>query len=404
MSRKGQHLAAGAGVLAALAAVWLWLYSGPPVGLRLGTPGTHDFVQYWAAARLLGAGRNPYRGSEMQDFQAAMGRTPGAAEALWTPPWTLLLLAPFLALDFPQAALAWLAFNGLLLAALAAFGPAALGVRLSPVVALVACAACEPAVETLIYGQVGLWLAAWVVLFFAAARAGRHVAAGLCLVPLLVKPHLFLLCAVPGLVWLGRRRERWVAVAAFAAGALGVVVASQIVWPHSLEYWWSGLGHDQGARAGVAAESLRQPTLAVWVRLALLELTGRNSTWPAGAVVVAGLGAVALGYARREIDWPRDGPLVLCWSLLAAPYCWVPDQCLGLPAVLLIWARGLAPAAPTRARVAAGVAAAVQLGFFAAAQAKLCEVDAFVVVPPVLAGCLWAGGRPDGHTAAGAVP
>jgi hypothetical protein len=53
-------------------------------------------------------------------------------------------------------------------------------------------------------------------------------------------------------------------------------------------------------------------------------------------VVLACAWALAYYWRRRnEWDWMKDGSLLMLVSLFAAPYCWLYDQVLAIPALLL---------------------------------------------------------------------
>ena len=73
-----------------------------------------------------------------------------------------------------------------------------------------------PVAQCLVWGQLSLFLTFFFVLFLHFERRGERFAAGLAVVPLTAKPHLFFLLAIPGLLWLAQlpARER----RAFLAG------------------------------------------------------------------------------------------------------------------------------------------------------------------------------------------
>jgi hypothetical protein len=95
------------------------------------------------------------------------------------------------------------------------------------------------------------------------------------------------------------------------------------------------------------------PCLSVALRLWLSPRT------VAIAYLPAALGcAWALGYfwtRRQAWDWMKDGSLLMLVSLLTAPYSWVYDDCLAIPALL----QG---AYLTRSRILLGVLALASIG------------------------------------------
>src|SRR4051794_33614346 len=69
----------------------------------------HDFVEYWAAGRLLLEGSNPYD----PDLVHELGRQAGRSDEgilMWNPPWALPLVLPLGMLPVRVAHLAWLLF------------------------------------------------------------------------------------------------------------------------------------------------------------------------------------------------------------------------------------------------------------------------------------------------------
>lgn len=79
--------------------------------------GSNDFVEYWAAGRLLLAGENPYDPEALLAVERAVGWPKTKPLMMWNPPWTLLLVAPFALLPFKVGVLAWLLTNIVLLMA-----------------------------------------------------------------------------------------------------------------------------------------------------------------------------------------------------------------------------------------------------------------------------------------------
>ena len=54
-----------------------------------------DFVEYWAATRLLLTGNNPYGPQELFDLQRSVGWNDSIPLLMWNPPWTLSFTLPF---------------------------------------------------------------------------------------------------------------------------------------------------------------------------------------------------------------------------------------------------------------------------------------------------------------------
>src|SRR5207248_11516891 len=94
----------GAAGLAAVALLIVQLVRSPQLLAQLQM---YDFVEYWAAGRLISSGENPYDADRMHELERAAGRTePGIL--MWNPPWTLSLVLPFGLLHVRTAHLLWL--------------------------------------------------------------------------------------------------------------------------------------------------------------------------------------------------------------------------------------------------------------------------------------------------------
>lgn len=305
-------------------------------GLVLEQPGTRDFVQYWAAERALESGRNAYDGNVMFAIEDAVGQRDDETILMWNPPWTVLLLEPVVGLPFPAAALLWFLTSTLMLGGIAMLLPGALG-REPPhlVVSALAVACFYPVAQCLVWGQLSVFLTFFFVLFLHFERRGEFFAAGLALVPLTAKPHLFFLLAVPGLWWLvarttGQRR-------AFLAGAVGglavVVTIAALRWPEALGWWKASLSAAPTGPGAVAMESWKTSTLATLVRSALATGSGVAPRWPMWAIPAAGLAATVAYFGRRRpvVDWAEVAPPLMALSLTLGSYGWTYDQTLLLP-------------------------------------------------------------------------
>src|SRR5262245_42048567 len=69
-----------------------------------------DFVEYWAAGRLLAGGENPYDPVKVEELEKEAGRTEKPI-LMWNPPWALPFVLPLGWLPVRPAHLAWLAFH-----------------------------------------------------------------------------------------------------------------------------------------------------------------------------------------------------------------------------------------------------------------------------------------------------
>jgi hypothetical protein len=183
--------------------------------------------------------------------------------------------------------------------------------------------AFAPALLCLFMGQTSLFALLGLVIFLRFNRSYPFLA-GMSLWLCALKPHLFLPFGVVLLAWVVVSRSyRLLAGAAIAMAAS--CAATFAIDPTA----WTD--YSQMMRApGMHTEFV--PCLSVVSRLWI----SPQAIWL--QYLPAALGCVwALGYfwtRRHTWDWMKDGSLVMLVSILSAPYCWLYDQPLAVPALL----------------------------------------------------------------------
>ncbi len=305
------------------------------VGLPLGTPGTLDFIQYWSAWQLLRSGINPYNGELLHAVQASLGQPPTVTIMMWNPPWVPVLLAPLLQLPFHSAALIWFVCNLCLLFFIALITPRALGYSSVPLWIYCVGVCFLPLFSCIQLGQISLTYTAGLVLFLYSVRCERYLFAGVCISLLMSKPHLFFLFIIPGIFWLMGLSARH--VRGFLLGmtlALGPLVAITIAYcPDAFKWWIAGIGNPTKGFGVVPVQEWKTATIATLIRTGLGLLNGKIPEWPLWVVPISGLVCTASYFAgsylrpgKREIDWVRIAPALLCWCCLLGSYGWLFDQ------------------------------------------------------------------------------
>jgi len=327
---------------------------GPGVGIALEQPGTRDFVQYWSAHQALESGRNAYDGEVMHEIERSQGQRDGETILMWNPPWTALLLEPVVDHSFPASALLWFFTSTILLAGIAILLPEALGRRTPHLVVVALAVGCfYPVAQCLVWGQLSVFLTFFFVLFLHFESRGERFAAGLAVVPLTCKPHLFFLLAVPGVLWLLRLpvRERRSFLAGFGGGFAFLVAVTALRWPDALSWWTQSLSAVPKGPGATPMEAWRTSTLATLVRTALEAATGDAPRWPMWAIPLSGLvGTAAYFFSRKpDVVWADVAPPLMCLSLTLGSYGWTYDQTLLLPVQVAL----VCDAAATRNRGAA---------------------------------------------------
>lgn len=288
--------------------------------------GSRDFAIFWATGRQLVRHGNPWNAAAMGALERAAGFTGHGSYFMRNPPWTLPLTLP---LGFFSARAAALPWSLLLLAVLAAaLGMLwkAFGRPRNPIDWLGYC--FPPALICAAMGQTSIFPLLGIALFLRFHRS-RPFWAGTALWFCTLKPHLFLPFGVALLLWIVVSRSYRIVLGAGTALAISCLVTG-ILDPAA---WTQYL--DWARQSGISNEAV--PCLAVALRARIAPSAAWLDFVPAA---VACLWAVVWFWLKRnEWSWLDDGGLLLLVSLLVAPYCWINDQCLALPALLFAASR-----------------------------------------------------------------
>jgi hypothetical protein len=339
-----------------------WMLAALTVALLLQTVTTagqapqlplHDFVEYWAAGRLLAHGENPYDVEKIHELEKQAGRDEDPI-LMWNPPWVLPIVLPLGWLDVRTAHLLWLALHLVAIVVSADLlwrnyqGDDDRRV-LAPLLALT----FVPAISALLVGQIAPLMLLGAAAFLPLVRTRSDVAAGTVVCLLAIKPHIaYLFWAALG-VWAIAAR-RWQLLLAGALTGVTLTLIAAAFRPTILADYW--------ATARQTPAQYASPTLGYLLRLAL------DSPWFGWQFVpmIPGLAWLAWYGWRHRADWDWSGrlPLLLLVSALTAAYgAWLFDLVILLVPVLDIAARLSRPPSP---RAGILVALAVYLAVFAA--------------------------------------
>jgi hypothetical protein len=285
-------------------------------------PSRRDFNVYWATGQVLAQHGNPYDGATVAQVERSAGFAPGM-KAYYTrnPPWTLAIVYP---LGYLGLRTGWLVWTLLMLFCLAASVHMLWLMHGRPRNRRILLAySFAPALICLGIGQTAIFALFGLVLFLYLHR--RHpFMAGASLWFCALKPHLFLpFCAVL-LAWIVVTRSYTLlagAVVAMAASCAGVYCIDPIAWAQYAQMMRT---------SGIEKEFI--PCLSVAMRLWL----SPQSLWL--QYLLAALGSAwALSYywpRRQGWDWLRDGSLPMLVSFVTAPFGWLYDGVVVIPALL----------------------------------------------------------------------
>ncbi|MGA2727262.1 MAG: glycosyltransferase family 87 protein [Terracidiphilus sp.] len=288
-----------------------------------------DYIQYWAAGHLLVDHANPYSLEAILRIEQTAGLEGQDPKASVSPPVALALLAP---LGFVSAK------TGLILWSLAQLGCLACSIWVLWIVLgkpdsryHLLGFAFAPALASLQAGQLGIFMLCGIVLFIFLCDA-RPFLAGVVLLPCALKPHLFLPFMAALLLWTIYKRK-YILIVGFLS-AFVTVCGLTVLLDHRI--WFEYFDLMRSTRLFL----IPLPTLSSELRF----LIAPEAVWlqylPAA---VASAWAMGYFWTRRERwDWMDQGLLVLLISLVCAPYAWLMDEAVLLPAVLVGLYRAIA--------------------------------------------------------------
>jgi len=302
----------------AIALVALFFFVAPTTDIAK----TSDFIAFWATGQQLVHHANPYDADAMTRIEYSAGRPVNRSVMLMrNPPWGLPITFPLGFLSFQVGSLLW---------SLALFSCLIVSVRIlwrmydRPIAPLHWLGySFTPALLCLMMGQTSLFALLGYVLFLDLHRR-RPFLAGISLWLCALKPHLFLLFGVVLLAWILVSRSYKI-----LAGAAVALAASCVITFCIDPTAWSDYAQMMRT-AGIEKDHI--PCLSMALRFWLSPQT----VWFAWLPAALG-SAWAFGYfwsRRHAWDWMKDGSLLMLVSLLLAPYSWVYDDALAIPALL----------------------------------------------------------------------
>lgn len=294
----------------------------PFVALEKGGAITRDFVVYWATGQQLVHHGDPYDAAAMLRIEHTAGfREESGAFYMRNPPWALLLALPLGMGSIQMAALGWSLtllgcqiVSGWLIWLMHGRPPT----RIHWLAIWFA-----PSLICLLMGQTSLFALLGLVLFYRMHRS-RPFIAGMSLWLCSLKPHLFLAFGMVLLVWLIVSRSYKI-IAGAATALIASCIAVLVIDPAA----WAGYSTMMHAPR-IAREAI--PCLSVAMRLSINPRAIWLQYLP--SLLASCWGVVYYWRRRGTWDWIKDGNLLLLVSLVSAPYCWIYDQVLAIPALL----------------------------------------------------------------------
>ena len=302
-------------VMRVVAAVVLTLIAVAVLAAYGSRTNMNDFVEYWSAGQLFVHGANPYSAALVLGMEKSRGFIPNAPLIMLNPPWALPMVALLGFLPYLGALVLWIITGaGCILAPLELLDVPPKDRMLAFLFA--------PVLGTFAMEQSSPLLLLGFSLFLRFQRS-RPFLAGVCLVLMSIKPHLFLV------FWLILfidciYRRKFMIFAGLATSLTCVSGLVTLVRPHVWQDYFDVLHSSTMGKNSF-------PTLSMLFRI----LIDFNLVWlsivPLCVALVWGL--IYYWPRRAEWDWKREGMLVMVVTILTSPYCWISDQVVLLPSV-----------------------------------------------------------------------
>ena len=287
-----------------------------------------DFVEYWAAARLLLDGENPYSPEEMLAMQRTVEPDRHQPLLMWNPPWTLTFTAPFGLLRFGTAHFLWLLLSIAFLITCSPYLWRIYGGNPDKSrIAWLVCFAVSPTYLVLWLKQITPFLLLGVVGFLYFVERKQWFVAGLSLCLVSIKPHLVFLFWLALLAWIVEERQ-WRIIFGVISGLIFATLVPLLLVPDIFSNYFQQYSTTQAPKP----LDWETPTLSTALGL----LIGINEYWFRGILPLATCVAFIFYWRkkRNRWNWVEQMPLLLLASQATTLFAWPFDQIMLLPALI----------------------------------------------------------------------
>jgi len=283
---------------------------------------TRDFIGYWAAGQQIVHGANPYDAAEVLRLEKAVGLGNLQIKITPSPPVGLALVLPLGFLGAKSGLVFWTVAQLACLSATLWILWLVQG-RPNSRIHLFGYA-FPPALACLMAGQLGIFCLLGITAFLLWHER-RPFCAGAALLPLTLKPHLFLAVGLVLLLWVAWRKSPRILVGLVVA----TTVSSAAVFSFDRNVWSQ---YAAMMRSNVLQDRFA-PTLSAYFRWDVSPGMVWLEYLPAGGACVW---AFWYFWSRRDQwKWMEQGLTVLLVSVMCAPYAWLTDEAVLLPAVMV---------------------------------------------------------------------
>ena len=288
----------------------------------------NDFIEYWAATKLLLHGGNPYSPSELLATQQALGWSHAEPLMMWNPPWAFCFTLPFGLFDYPTAQFAWFLSHTLMIFVGAkllwkTYGGSPQKSRYAGLSVL----SFAPTYFALLLGQIGPLILLGLIAHLASVRKKVWRLAGASLILAAIKPHLLYLVWLALLLWMAKKRQWKVAVGFILAG----MIAAGLPLLLQRDVYWQ---YFELLKSGAVIRPLKWATPSLGTAIA--EFLAIPDAWIRWLPSVGGA-VWFLWYWSRQAetwDWLTELPLLLLVSVATTSFGWTFDHVVLVPAVI----------------------------------------------------------------------
>lgn len=287
-----------------------------------------DYVVFWAAARLLLTGGNPFSPVEVFELQRLVGLTEPKPLLMWNPPWTLSIALPFGAMEFRTSQFLWLLLHVFfILGSAQKLWSIYNRSEQKSYLPWIAALTLIPTWFVLILGQISPLILVGIVGFLHFEKKKNYFLAGIATVLISVKPHLLYLFWPAMMLWIWKHKRWRVAVAASLGGlVVGAIPAiiDPAVYSQFIEMY-----RNPGRTTPF---ELPAPSLG-----SLLTLYMPHRDVPIQFLPpLVGTLWFLWHWQRQKAnwDWAEQIPILILVSLTLSAYAWTYDYVILLPAVV----------------------------------------------------------------------
>ncbi len=300
------------------------------------TIGVRDFSALWLAVREVIRGGNPYQLMILCQVNDVSPIPITTSCVHLMPPWSLILMAPFMVFDWGLARCVSFVASVLSLIFAVEIVRRAVYPKCHRGWFLVIAAALlfVPALNCLYFGHIDLFLILSLALFYKSWISKKDWQAGLWLVPLTVKPQIFLILFVClGLLVLYRRRYAlflWSII-----WMVALIALTAFVFPGIFLNWLEAF-----PVITAFGRTVRGSGVSGFVRKLLWDGVGLPPSWPMVVFPFVGLALVCVWFyiKRKSFSGANLMGPALCISIFFSGYCWGNDLSLLIIPLCLILA------------------------------------------------------------------